>query len=94
MEQSEPMTLEEVKEVASTLNVPVTRYLTDIYVEKYGISELPSIRACFDAFHDAQQLISRGYIKSMPEPLAFDITRDVIERFSFKTSPMPDIFKL
>lgn len=92
MEESEPMTLEEAKAVASYWGVPVTRYLTDIYAEKYGIAELTSIRDRFSAFNEAQNLVRYGRSKSMPEPLAFDITHDVIERFSFKAPAMPDIF--
>ena len=92
MEKPEPMSLDDAKAIASDFGVPVTRYLTDTYAEKYGIAELPSIRARFDSFYEHQQLISRGYTKNMPEPLAFDITRDVILCYSFNEPAMPDIF--
>lgn len=90
---SEPMSLKEAEELAASLGVPVTRYISDKFAEKYGISSIPSIRDKFDTFNDAQNLITYKTTKNFREPLAFDITGLVIEKFSYK-SAMPDIFDL
>ena len=90
---SEPMSLKEAESLAASLGVPVTRYISDKFAEKYGISSIPSIRDLFDTFNDTQYLIRYKTSKNMPEPLAIDITSLVIEKFSYK-SAMPDIFDL
>ena len=90
---SEPMSLKEAEVLAASLGVPVTRYISDKFAEKYGISNLRSIRDSFDTFNDAQTLIMYKTTKKISEPLAFDITGLVIERFSYK-SAMPNIFDL
>lgn len=90
---SEPMSLKEAEALADSLGVPVTRYISDKFAEKYGISSIPSIRDLFDTFNDTQYLIRYKTSKNMPEPLAIDITSLVIEKFSYK-SAMPDIFDI
>ena len=90
---SEPMSLKEAEALAASLGVSVTRYISDKFAEKYGISSIPSIRDKFDTFNDAQNLITYKTTKNFREPLAFDITGLVIEKFSYK-SAMPDIFDL
>ena len=90
---SEPMPLKEAEALAASLGVPVTRYISDNFAEKYGISNLHSIRDKFDTFNDAETLIRYKTTRNLPEPLAFDITGLVIERFSYK-SAMPDIFDI
>lgn len=90
---SEPMSLKEAEALAASLGVPVTRYISDKFAEKYGISNIPSIRDKFDMFNDAQTLITYKKTKNLQEPLAFDITGLVIEKFSYK-SAMPDIFDI
>lgn len=89
----ESMSLKEAEALAASLGVPVTRYISDKFAEKYGISNLHSIRDLFDTFNDAQTLIRYKTTKKFREPLAFDITGLVIEKFSYK-SAMPDIFDL
>lgn len=93
MKNSEPMSLKEAEAIANSLGVPVTRYISDKFAEKYGISNLHSIRDKFDIFNDTQTLIRYKTTKNMREPLAFDITRLVVEEFSYK-SAMPDIFDI
>ena len=90
---SEPMSLKEAEALAASLGVPVTRYISDKFAEKYGISNLHSIRDKFDTFNDNEYLIVLKETENMPEPLAIDITSLVIEKFSYK-SAMPDIFDL
>ena len=90
---SEPMSLKEAEVIAASLGVNVTRYISDKFAEKYGISNLHSIRDKFDTFDDAQTLIRYKTNKNFREPLAFDITGLVIEKFSYK-SAMPDIFDI
>ena len=90
---SEPMSLKEAEALAASLGVNVTRYISDKFAEKYGISSIPSIRDFFDTFNDAQNLITYKTTKNFREPLAFDITSLVVEKFSYK-SAMPDIFDL
>ena len=87
------MSLKEAEALAASLGVPVTRYISDNFAEKYGISNLHSIRDKFDTFNNAENLIRYKTTRNIPEPLAFDITGLVIERFSYK-SAMPDIFDL
>ena len=91
--KSEPMTLKEAEALAESLGVPVTRYISDKFAEKYGISSLHSIRDKFDTFDEAENLIIDKTTENMPEPLAIDITSLVVEKFSYK-SAMPDIFDL
>lgn len=91
--KSEPMTLKEAEALAASLGVTVTRYISDKFAEKYGISSLHSIRDKFDTFDEAENLIIDKTTENMPEPLAFDITSLVVEKFSYK-SAMPDIFDL
>ena len=90
---SEPMSLKEAEVLAASLGVNVTRYISDKFAEKYGISNLYSIRDLFDTFNDAQTLIRHKTTKNMREPLAIDITSLVIKEFSYK-SAMPDIFDI
>lgn len=92
---SEPMSLKEAEALAASLGVPVTRYISDKFADKYGISNIPSIRDKFDMFNDAQDLIIYKTTINMHfrEPLAIDITSLVIEKFSYK-SAMPDIFDI
>ena len=90
---SEPMSLKEAEALAASLGVNVTRYISDKFAEKYGISNLYSIRDLFDTFNDAQTLIRHKTTKNMREPLAIDITSLVIKEFSYK-SAMPDIFDI
>ena len=90
---SEPMSLKEAEALAASLGVPVTRYISDKFAEKYGISNLHSIRDKFDTFNEALDLIIFKTTENTPEPLAIDITSLVIEKFSYK-SAMPDIFDL
>ena len=90
---SEPMSLKEAEALADSLGVPVTRYISDKFAEKYGISSIPSIRDLFDTFNDAETLIVCNTSVNLPEPLAIDITSLVIEKFSYK-SAMPDIFDI
>ena len=90
---SEPMSLKEAEALAASLGVPVTRYISDKFAEKYGISNIPSIRDKFDIFNDAQELITYKKTKNLQEPLAFDITCFVVDEFSYK-SAMPDIFDI
>ena len=89
----EPMSLKEAEALADYLGVPVTRYISDKFAEKYGISNLPSIRDGFAIFNEAQTLIKYKTTKNMREPLAIDITSLVVEKFSYK-SAMPDIFDI
>ena len=93
MYNSKPMSLTEAEELADSLDVTVTRYISDKFAEKYGISNIPSIRDKFDMFNDAQTLIIDKTTKNLQEPLAFDITGLVAEKFSYK-SAMPDIFDI
>ena len=93
MSKSEPMSLKEAEALAASLGVPVTRYISDKFAEKYGISNIPSIRDLFDTFDDNEYLIIFKATENMPEPLAIDITSLVIEKFSYK-SVMPDIFDI
>ena len=93
MSNSEPMSLKDAEALADSLGVPVTRYISDKFAEKYGISNLYSIRDLFDTFNDAQTLIRHKTTKNMREPLAIDITSLVIKEFSYK-SAMPDIFDI
>ena len=93
MSNSEPMSLKEAEALADSLGVPVTRYISDKFAEKYGISNLHSIRDKFDIFNDAETMIMCKKTKKLQEPLAIDITSLVIEKFSYK-SAMPDIFDL
>ena len=93
MNNSEPMSLKEAEVIANSLGVPVTRYISDKFAEKYGISNLHSIRDLFDTFNDAQTLIRYKTTKKFREPLAFDITGLVADKFSYK-SAMPDIFDI
>ena len=93
MYNSKPMSLIEAEELADSLDVPVTRYVSDKFAEKYGISNIPSIRDKFDMFNDAQTLIIDKTTKNLQEPFAFDITCFVVDEFSYK-SAMPDIFDL
>lgn len=90
---SEPMSLKEAEALADSLGVPVTRYISDKFAEKYGISSLHSIRDKFDTFDDNEYLIILKETENMPEPLAIDITDLVVDEFSYK-SPMPDIFDI
>ena len=87
------MSLKEAEALAASLGVPVTRYISDKFAEKYGISNIPSIRDKFAIFDEAQNLIIYKTTKNTPEPLAIDITSLVIEKFSYK-SAMPDIFDI
>ena len=87
------MSLKEAEALAASLGVPVTRYISDKFAEKYGISNLHSIRDKFDIFNDAENLIIFKTTENTPEPLAIDITSLVIEKFSYK-SAMPDIFDI
>lgn len=86
-----PMSLKEAEVIANSLGVPVTRYMSDKNAQKYGISNLHSIRDKFYTFNEAETLIRYKKTKNIREPLALDITRLVIEKFSYK-SEMPDIF--
>lgn len=90
---SEPMSLKEAEALAASLGVNVTRYISDKFAEKYGISNLHSIRDLFDTFNDAETLIRYKTNKNFREPLAFDITSLVADEFSYK-SAMPDIFDI
>ena len=90
---SEPMSLKEAEVIANSLGVPVTRYISDKFAEKYGISNLHSIREKFDTFNDAETLIVCNTSVNLPEPLAIDITFLVADEFSYK-SAMPDIFDI
>ena len=89
------MSLKEAEALAESLGVPVTRYISDKFAEKYGISNIPSIRDKFDTFNDAQDLIIYKTTRNMHfrEPLAIDITSLVVKEFSYK-SAMPDIFDI
>ena len=89
----EPMSLKEAEVLAASLGVPVTRYISDKFAEKYGISNLHSIRDKFDTFDDNEYLIVLKETENMPEPLAIDITDLVVDEFSYK-SAMPNIFDL
>ena len=93
MHNPEPMSLKEAEALAYSLSVPVTRYISDKFAEKYGISNIPSIRDSFDRFIEAKTLIIDKTTKNRHEPLAFDITGLVVEKFSYK-SAMPDIFDI
>ena len=93
MHSSEPMSLKEAEVIANSLGVPVTRYMSDKNAQKYGISNLHSIRDKFDTFNEAEALIRFKTTKNRREPLAIDITSLVIEKFSYK-SAMPDIFDI
>ena len=93
MYNSKPMSLTDAEELADSLDVPVTRYISDKFAEKYGISNIPSIRDKFDMFNDAQTLIIDKTTENLQEPFAFDITCFVVDEFSYK-SAMPDIFDL
>ena len=90
---SEPMSLKEAEELADSLGVTVTRYISDKFAEKYGILDIPSIRDKFDMFNDAETMIMYKKTKNLQEPLAFDITCFVVDEFSYK-SAMPDIFDI
>ena len=90
---SEPMSLKEAEALTKSLGVPVTRYISDKFAEKYGISNLHSIREKFDTFNDAETLIVCNTSVNLPEPLAIDITFLVADEFSYK-SAMPDIFDI
>ena len=91
--KSELMTLKEAEALAASLGVSVTRYISDKFAEKYGISSLHSIRDKFDTFDEAENLIIDKTTENMPEPLAIDITSLVADEFSYK-SAMPDIFDI
>ena len=93
MRKPEPMSLKEAEALAASLGVPVTRYISDKFAEKYGISNLHSIRDKFDTFDDNEYLIVLKETENMPEPLAIDITSLVADEFSYK-SAMPDIFDI
>lgn len=93
MRNSQPMSLKEAEELADSLGVTVTRHISDKFAEKYGISNIPSIRDKFDIFNDAETMIMYKKTKNLQEPLAFDITGLVIDEFSYK-SAMPDIFDI
>ena len=93
MRNSQPMSLKEAEELADSLGVTVTRYISDKFAEKYGISNLHSIRDSFDTFNDVETLIMYKTNKNFREPLAFDITGLVVYEFSYK-SAMPDIFDI
>ena len=93
MSNSEPMSLKEAEALAESLGVTVTRYISDKFAEKYGISNLHSIRYKFSVFNEAQNLITYKTTKTFQEPLATDITDLVIDKFSYK-SAMPDIFDI
>ena len=93
MRNSQPMSLKEAEELADSLGVTVTRHISDKFAEKYGISNIPSIRDKFDIFNDAETMIMCKKTKNLQEPLAFDITGLVIDEFSYK-SAMPDIFDI
>ena len=93
MRNSQPMSLKEAEELADSLGVTVTRHISDKFAEKYGISNIPSIRDKFDIFNDAETMIMCKKTKNLQEPLAFDITGLVIYEFSYK-SAMPDIFDI
>lgn len=93
MYNSKPMSLTDAEELADSLDVPVTRYVSDKFAEKYGISNIPSIRDKFDMFNDAQTLIIDKTTENLQEPFAFDITCFVVDEFSYK-SAMPNIFDL
>ena len=90
---SEPMSLKEAEALAESLGVSVTRYISDKFAEKYGISNLRSIRDLFDTFNDAEKLIMYKTNKNFREPLAIDITYLVADKFSYK-SAMPGIFDI
>ena len=90
---SEPMSLKEAEVIANSLGVPVTRYISDKFAEKYGISNIHSIRDKFDTFNEAQTLIRYKTTRNRREPLAIDITYLVADKFSYK-SAMPDIFDI
>ena len=90
---SEPMSLKEAEALAASLGVPVTRYISDKFAEKYGISNLHSIRDKFDTFNEAQTLIRYKTTRNRREPLEIDITYLVADKFSYK-SAMPDIFDI
>lgn len=89
----ELMSLKEAEALAASLGVPVTRYISDKFAEKYGISNLHSIRDKFDTFDDNEYLIVLKETENMPEPLAIDITDLVVDEFSYK-SAMPNIFDI
>ena len=93
MSNSEPMSLKEAEALAESLGVTVTRYISNKFAEKYGISNLHSIRYKFDVFNEAQNLIRYKTTKTFQEPLADDITCLVADKFSYK-SAMPDIFDI
>ena len=93
MSNSQPMSLKEAEELADSLGVTVTRYISDKFAEKYGILDIPSIRDKFDMFNDAETMIVCKKTKNLQEPLAFDITCFVVDEFSYK-SAMPDIFDI
>ena len=93
MRNYQPMSLKEAEELADSLGVTVTRHISDKFAEKYGISNIPSIRDKFDIFNDAETMIMCKKTKNLQEPLAFDITGLVIDEFSYK-SAMPDIFDI
>ena len=88
-----PMSLKEAEVIANSLGVHVTRYMSDKFAQKYGISNLHSIRDKFYTFNEAETLIRYKKTKNIREPLAIDITSLVIEKFSYK-SAMPDIFDI
>ena len=88
-----PISLKEAEELADSLGVTVTRYISDKFAEKYGILDIPSIRDKFDMFNDAETMITCKKTKNLQEPLAFDITDLVVDEFSYK-SAMPDIFDI
>ena len=93
MRNSEPLSLKEAEALAASLGVPVTRYISDRFAQKYGISNLHSIRDKFDTFYEAEALITLKTTKNRREPLAIDITSLVIQKFSYK-SALPDIFDI
>lgn len=93
MRKSELMSMEYAKAIAAEMGVQLTRTLTDKFAEKYGISDLDSVRGLFYKFMEYEQLALYNRSKDLKEPLAYDITKDVVEEFSFKTA-MPNIFDI
>lgn len=93
MRKSEQMPMEIAKAIAEEMGVPLTRYITDKFAEKYGISDIVSIRDSFCKYNEYENLVIFHKSKNLSEPLAYDITKDVIKEFSFK-SVMPNIFDI
>lgn len=93
MDEPIKMSIEAAKSLAAEMGVPLTRYLTDKFAEKYGISDLISIRTGFSTYEDCEYISRHGWSKNFKEPLTYDITKDVVNKFSFK-SVMPNIFDI